>query len=301
MRHGAWRAFKRDWTFSRSTADSGDPHYTGQCRKMIRYGILAVLVTASIPIAVSQEAPPAQPFTELKGCTLLTNPFNDGDSFHVRTPDGKEQIFRLYFVDTPESENSFPERVAEQATYFGIDSSRTIQVGIDAARFTSKRLAGTFTVYTRWKDALGRSQLQRFYAFVKVGPDYLQDLLVQNGLARVYGVRTPLPDGRDSREYLAKLTELEKQAQAARLGGWGGGTAASSPTGTLNWPFSKALPAAPLVPAPALSERKSAETGFARPDRTPRTDGQCAAITKAGTKCTRKAKPGSPYCWQHQL
>lgn len=27
---------------------------------------------------------------------------------------------------------------------------------------------------------------------------------------------------------------------------------------------------------------------------------QCAAITKAGTRCTRKAEPGSIYCWQHK-
>jgi hypothetical protein len=27
---------------------------------------------------------------------------------------------------------------------------------------------------------------------------------------------------------------------------------------------------------------------------------QCAAITKKGKRCTRKAAPGSRYCWQHQ-
>ncbi|MGD0581503.1 MAG: DNA/RNA non-specific endonuclease [Bacteroidales bacterium] len=27
---------------------------------------------------------------------------------------------------------------------------------------------------------------------------------------------------------------------------------------------------------------------------------QCAAITKAGTRCKRQALPGSDYCWQHQ-
>jgi hypothetical protein len=29
------------------------------------------------------------------------------------------------------------------------------------------------------------------------------------------------------------------------------------------------------------------------------TSRQCAAITKKGTRCTRMAKPGSAYCWQH--
>ena len=30
------------------------------------------------------------------------------------------------------------------------------------------------------------------------------------------------------------------------------------------------------------------------------TSGRCQAITAAGTQCTRKALPGSKYCWQHQ-
>ena len=27
--------------------------------------------------------------------------------------------------------------------------------------------------------------------------------------------------------------------------------------------------------------------------------GQCKAVTKSGTPCSRKAKPGSVFCWQH--
>jgi len=39
-----------------------------------------------------------------------------------------------------------------------------------------------------------------------------------NGLARIYGTRTPLPDRQDSREYLAHLHELENEAKAAKRG-----------------------------------------------------------------------------------
>jgi hypothetical protein len=46
-------------------------------------------------------------------------------------------------------------------------------------------------------------------------------LLVSNGLARIYGTRTPLPDGRDSHEYLAHLRELEAEAKAAKRGALG--------------------------------------------------------------------------------
>jgi hypothetical protein len=49
----------------------------------------------------------------------------------------------------------------------------------------------------------------------------LVEFLVRDGLARIYGTRTRLPDGRDSREFLAHLSELEAQAKTARRGGWG--------------------------------------------------------------------------------
>ena len=29
-------------------------------------------------------------------------------------------------------------------------------------------------------------------------------------------------------------------------------------------------------------------------------DGRCEAITKKGTRCSRRAQPGSRFCWQHQ-
>jgi endonuclease YncB( thermonuclease family) len=46
-------------------------------------------------------------------------------------------------------------------------------------------------------------------------------VLVSAGLTRIYGTRTPLPDGRNSREYLAHLCELESEAKSAKRGAWG--------------------------------------------------------------------------------
>jgi endonuclease YncB( thermonuclease family) len=43
--------------------------------------------------------------------------WNDGDSFHVILPDRKEVIFRLYFMDTPEEERVYADRIAEQADF----------------------------------------------------------------------------------------------------------------------------------------------------------------------------------------
>jgi endonuclease YncB( thermonuclease family) len=162
---------------------------------------------------------PAKPFERLDGCRLVQNAFNDGDSFHVRH-EGKEFIFRLYFVDTPESQSLYTQRSNDQAAYFGLNRKDAVELGKKAAVFTANQLAGTFTVYTRWRDALGRSKLPRHYAVVMIGKNDLAELLVKNGLARIYGTRTPLPDGRDSRAYLARLSRLEETAKATSLGGW---------------------------------------------------------------------------------
>jgi len=68
---------------------------------------------------------------------------------------------------------------------------------------------------------LGRSALGRVYCIVLVnGTEDLNELLVANGLARIYGTKTSLPDGRDSRAYITRLAELEGQAKRERKGGW---------------------------------------------------------------------------------
>lgn len=182
---------------------------------------VSLLILFAPPARPAEKAPSAQQFTKLENCRLIANRSNDGDSFHVQCQ-GKEYIFRLYFVDAPEAETdaTVASRVAEQAQYFHVSEERALQLGNEAAAFASKRLSGPFTVFTRFKDALGRSKLQRFYGVVMIGQDDLAQLLVKNGLARIYGVRTPLPDGSDSRAYLKKLAALESQAKRSRIGGW---------------------------------------------------------------------------------
>jgi endonuclease YncB( thermonuclease family) len=164
------------------------------------------------------------PLSVSSGSTAAYKPqrWNDGDSFHVILPDRKEVIFRLYFVDTPEEERVYADRIAEQAAYFGISADAALEVGKEASEFTKQARTRPFTIYTRWRRALGRSAIWRYYAIVVTADGHdLNELLVGNGLARIYGTRTPLPDGRDSRTYLAHLHELENEARAAKRGAWG--------------------------------------------------------------------------------
>jgi len=59
----------------------------------------------------------------------------------------------------------------------------------------------------------------------------------------------------------------------------------------------------PVLATPPDSGGKKNGEGKAvkpAPKRPPSGDSQCQAITKKGTRCKRKAQPGSDYCWQHQ-
>ena len=49
----------------------------------------------------------AREWEKLQNCRLAPDQYKDGDSFHV-LHDGKSHIFRLYFVDCPETDTSFP-------------------------------------------------------------------------------------------------------------------------------------------------------------------------------------------------
>jgi endonuclease YncB( thermonuclease family) len=158
---------------------------------------LIVLVCLSAA-AIGQKAPPAKPFERFDGCVLKPDEWTDGDSFRVQLTDGRLETFRLYFVDTTES-RSRGERSDEQAAYFGLTRAQAIDLGRQAKIFTANALAQPFTIYTRWRSVFGA----RFYAIVVTADGHdLNELLVNNGLARIFGTRTPLPDGRDSREYL---------------------------------------------------------------------------------------------------
>lgn len=158
-----------------------------------------------------------------ENCKLLPNAANDGDSFHVRAG-GEEYIFRLYFADTPQTDASVPERVAEQAKYFHVTVPQALQIGIEAERFTRTRLARPFTVVTCKQDARGRSHLPRYFAFVETGREDLAETLVANGLARVYGATARTPAGQEPEAEHRRLEQLEIRARNQKLGGWGIGS-----------------------------------------------------------------------------
>lgn len=156
----------------------------------------------------------------------MDNESNDGDSFHVKV-DGEERIFRLYFVDTPESESGgyVTERVAEQAKQFGITEEESVEMGKKAAAFTRSVLSRPFKVTTRGQNAMGASRLKREYAFVTTadGED-LGEMLVSRGLARSFG-EDAAPPRATVAALRSKYDKLEEKARRDRLGAWGDGAA----------------------------------------------------------------------------
>ena len=152
---------------------------------------------------------------------MATAKYYDGDSFHVAKV-GKDRIFRLYAVDTAETNDDFPERVQEQQKYFRATKADVLAEGKKAEEFTRRLLQQPFTVETQWIDAKGNSRQQRYFGKITLsdGTD-LAVRLVEAGLARSYGMREGLAGS-----YLAKLDRAEADAKRSRLGLWGGKSAA---------------------------------------------------------------------------
>lgn len=178
-------------------------------------------VIATLLVFFCAEAQARQPWMEWKDCSLQENDSNDGDSFHVKAG-GRGYICRLYFVDAPETDAGFPERVAEQGKYFGINPAQAVELGELAWKFTSEKLSRPFTIRTCRQNAMGRSNKPRYYAFVETSEGDLGELLVANGLARVHGVTTASPGSSSSAQEEQKLQRLEREARRLQLGGWGG-------------------------------------------------------------------------------
>ena len=170
---------------------------------------------------------------EIRGCTLVPTNWADGDSFLVRTPDGRQFTVRLYGADCLEwhvTDATDERRLRAQRRYFGISEARpTVRESIElaknfgkaAAEETARVLARPFTVHTAFSDARGDGKHKRYYAFV-IAPEVgdLAAHLVRSGLARAFGVYRQTPDGRSKKEYYESLKDLELQAAKLARGVW---------------------------------------------------------------------------------
>ena len=186
---------------------------------------LALLIFAGLTLR-AEEALQTFP-----GCTLVEAEWADGDSFPVRLSDGRHVTTRLYGADCIEwhvNDETLARRLRAQRRYFGIadtDAASSMKTARDfgkqATLRTRELLAKPFTVHTAFAGARGNGEKERAYAFVTTsdGKD-LSTILVEEGLARAFGVTRQLPDGTSGSEYRDTLADLELTAAAAKKGIW---------------------------------------------------------------------------------
>ena len=164
-----------------------------------------------------------------RACTLVTHPLNDGDSFRVKLPDGSERDYRLYFVDTPESQfkrypdgNTNAKRIGEQARYFHISSDKAVAIGSKAKEFTLSILEDNYIDVITKNEAVFDSE--RHYAHIQMNyqaqHQRLDEILVQRGLARIYTQGADLADGTSLEKHRQHLRALEAKAKQQKLGAW---------------------------------------------------------------------------------
>lgn len=164
------------------------------------------------------------------GCKLVDHKNNDGDSFLVRLPNGTQREYRLYFVDTPESQfkrygggETNAQRISEQARYFGkLSSEKAVAVGSEAKQFALSALkAAPFDLITK-NEAVFDSA--RHYAHVEITRNgqrqRLDEMLVERGFARIHTKGEDLPDGTSAASHKQKLRGIEAKAKQQKLGAW---------------------------------------------------------------------------------
>ena len=166
-------------------------------------------------------------WTVLENCKLVRSESNDGDSFLIESSTeyrGQTQHrVRLYFVDTAEtSSNSdfMKDRLEAQAAYWGgRDSDFALRMGLRAQQTVLKLLKGRFDVYTQgeYAPSIGRPRL---YAMVRVKDRWLSSILTEEGLVRIHGVGTDIPDRTSQKGYRLGLQRLERLAKSEQRNAW---------------------------------------------------------------------------------
>lgn len=196
----------------RKVADAPPPRKTEQREK-------SAPPPSSTP-AAPEKAPSSSrtgKYETYRGCTLAEDRTNDGDSFRVHLPDGRKEIFRLYFVDAPESAfktygngEDNHDRIRDQARDMHVTPEEAVEIGRRAKSFVLQLLGSKpFTLHTVWDSPYND---RRYHAFIEVESGgkkrWLHELLIEKRLARIKTKPADLPDGTPASEQRRKLEAM---------------------------------------------------------------------------------------------
>lgn len=120
----------------------------------------------------------------------------DGDTIKVKFEDGSVDKIRLLLIDTPETKRA---------------NTPVQPFGPEASEYLTELLNGQ-TVRVEM-DVSERDQYGRILAYVYLGDEMVNEMLIAEGLARV---AVYLPDVK----YVDQFRAIEKKAKSAKLGIW---------------------------------------------------------------------------------
>ncbi|MEK5493783.1 thermonuclease family protein [Paenibacillus sp. FSL R7-0297] len=171
-------------------------------KKLTRYGLIVLALTLSLVTAVLSKDEQDNTFETLDTIVLTYSSqaevlsVTDGDTFKVKFEDGTVDKIRLLLIDTPETKRA---------------NTPVQPFGPEASEYLTELLNGQ-TVRVEM-DVSERDPYGRILAYVYLGDEMVNEMLIAEGLARV--AMYP-PDVK----YVDQLRATEKKAKAAKLGIW---------------------------------------------------------------------------------
>lgn len=191
----------------------------------------AKMVPKAIPIGMPVElkihqarAYKQEDWWVLPNPTLVEYHAERADVLRLKTGN-REEVFELYYVQSPIADPSYPGLLAQQRTELGVSIPNLIALG-DHARVWVRELFQKYpaTIYTQWERVIGS---ERFYAFIhiEVQPEKrvdLGELLVRNGHAFIGGAGVEhIPSMLPNREtYEQNLNKALGSARREKMGLW---------------------------------------------------------------------------------
>lgn len=249
----------------------------------------------------------------------------DGDTV-VLLRDHRELLLRLYGIDCPEKTQAFGARARQAVSelVFGkqvsVDSVDTDRYGRTVAlvsiddRSVSEALVATGYAWVygqychrpeceSWRglEAKARGERRGLWADAQPTPPWEFRLGGTRTPAVAAGEASAAVDRQDSSSATSDTTTVyvTKTGKKYHLDGCRFLARSKIPM-TLASAAARYTPCSVCKPPSLAAEGEAATNATVTPAPIPATTaGQCQAITKKGTQCTRKAKPGSAYCSQH--